>query len=106
MLAAEADRLLRSAVQPDVTAMLSLADKVARVTDGLDTFGTFLRQALVERIRAKALTDVAGLDRWVDCLNAIEASFLRSEILYLEPRQTVLSAARLLAATSRRAGAL
>ena len=66
----------------------------------------FLRQALVERIRAKAVADNSHLDRWVDCLNALEESFLRSETLYLEPRQTVLSAARLLASTSRRAGAL
>jgi len=106
MLAGEADRLLGAAAQPDVAAILSLADKVARVTDGLETFGMFLQQALVQRIRARALADNSLLDRWVDCLNAIEASFLRSETLYLEPRQTVLSAARMLASTSRRAGAL
>jgi DNA polymerase-3 subunit delta' len=106
MLAGEADRLLGSAARPDLAAILSLGDKVARATDGLESFGTFLHQALVERIRARAPKDNSGLDLWVDCLNAIEASFLRSEILYLEPRQTVLSTARVLATTSRRAGAL
>jgi len=106
MLASEADRLLGLSARPDVTAILSLADKVARATDGLDSFGVFLRQVLVERIRAKAVADNSHLDRWVDCLNALEESFLRSETLYLEPRQTVLSAGRLLASTSRRAGAL
>ncbi|HEY2884090.1 MAG TPA: DNA polymerase III subunit delta' [Rhizomicrobium sp.] len=105
-LADEADRLLGLVARPDVTAILSLADKVARVTDGLDSFGLFLKQALVERIRAKALMDNSHLDRWVNCLNALEESFLRSETLYLEPRQTVLSNARMLASTSRRAGAL
>ena len=105
-LASEADKLLGLVARPDVDAILSLADKVARVTDGLDSFGLFLKQALVERIRAKALTDNSHLDRWVDCLNALEESFLRSETLYLEPRQTVLSNARMLASTSRRAGAL
>jgi DNA polymerase-3 subunit delta' len=106
MLANEADRLLGSVAKLDVAAFLSLADKVARVTDGLDSFGLFLNQALGERIRARALTDNSRLDRWVDCLAALEESFLRSQTLYLEPRQTVLSAARMLAATSRRAGAL
>jgi DNA polymerase-3 subunit delta' len=106
MLAGEADRLLGAAARPDIAAILALGDKVARATDGLESFGTFLRHALAERIRARALRDNSGLDHWVDCLNAIEASFLRSETLYLEPRQTVLSTARTLAATSRRAGAL
>ena len=106
MLANEADGLLSWLSRPDVSGILSLADKVARVTDGLNSFGMFLRQALVERIRAKAVADNSHLDRWVDCLNALEESFLRSETLYLEPRQTVLSAARTLASTSRRAGAL
>lgn len=106
MLAGEADRLLGLAVRPDFAAILTLADKVTRVTDGLETFGMFLRQALIERIRARALADNSGLDRWVDCLGAIDESFLRSETLYLEPRQTVLSTARMLESTSRRAGAL
>jgi DNA polymerase-3 subunit delta' len=106
LLAGEADRLLGSTARPDVAAILSLGDKVARATDGLESFGTFLQQALGERIRAKALADNSGLDLWVDCLNAIEVSFQRSQALYLEPRQTVLSAARALASTSRRVGAL
>ena len=105
-LAREADRLLDNASRPDVTAILSLGDKIGRMTDGLDSFGTFLLQALVARIRARAHVRTAGLHLWVECLNQLEASFRRSSALYLEPRQTVLSAARMLAVTSRRAGAL
>jgi len=74
------------------------------MTDGLESFGTFLVQALAERIRARAGN--ANLDLWLECLGKLEASFRRSTALYLEPRQTVLSAARAIAATSRRAGAL
>ncbi len=105
-LAREADRLLDNASVPDVAAILALGDKIGRMTDGLESFGTFLLQALVDRIRAQALAGRSNLDLWVDCLNKLEASFRRSSALYLEPRQTVLSAARTLAATSRRAGAL
>lgn len=103
-LAREADRLLDAAPLPDVAAVLALGDRVARSSDGLEIFGTFLAQALVERIRARA--GHARLDAWVECLNRIEASFGRSSALYLEPRQTLLNAARTLATTARRAGAL
>ncbi|MGZ5960849.1 MAG: DNA polymerase III subunit delta' [Rhizomicrobium sp.] len=105
-LAREADRLLDNASVPDVAAILSLGDKIGRMTDGLESFGTFLLQALVDRIRAQALAGKSNLDLWVECLNKLEARFRRSSALYLEPRQTVLSAARTMAATSRRAGAL
>ena len=105
-LAREADRLLDNASVPDVAAILALGDKIGRMTDGLESFGTFLLQALVDRIRAQALAGKSNLDLWVECLNKLEASFRRSSALYLESRQTVLSAARTLAATSRRAGAL
>ncbi len=103
-LAGEADRLLDNTSIPDVAAILSLGDKIGRMTDGLDSFGAFLVQALAGRIRARAGS--ANLGPWVECLGKLEASFRRSSALYLEPRQTVLNAARALAATSRRAGAL
>lgn len=103
-LAREADRLVDDAAVPDVGAILSLGDRLGRMADGLDLFGSFLSNALAGRIRARAGS--ADLDPWMDCLGKIEASFRRSNALYLEPRQTVLSAARMLAAASRRAGAL
>lgn len=106
LLAREADKLLGNASLPDVAALLALGDKVARMTDGLDSFGTFLLQSLIERIRAKAHAGQGNLHLWVECLNQLEVSFRRSSELYLEPRQTVLSAARALSATSRRAGVL
>ena len=105
-LAREADRLLDNATVPDVAAILALGDKIGRMTDGLESFGTFLLQALADRIRARAMAGRTNLDLWVECLNKLEASFRRSAALYLEPRQTVLSAARTLAATTRRSGAL
>jgi len=103
-LAREADRLVDNAPAADIAAILSLGDKIARMSDGLETFGAFLVQTLAGRIRARA--GQANLDRWIECLGKLEASFRRSSALYLEPRQTVLSAARAMAATSRRAGAL
>jgi hypothetical protein len=63
-------------------------------------------QALVNRIRARALADARNLDLWVECQNQLEASFRRSSALYLEPRQTLVSGTRALSRTARRAGVL
>ncbi|HWD25790.1 MAG TPA: DNA polymerase III subunit delta' [Rhizomicrobium sp.] len=109
-LAQEADRLLNHSSNhggpPDVAAILALGDKIYRITDGLQTFGMFLAEALTARIRARALAGGSHLDRWVECLNRIESRFGRTGALNLEPRQTLLATAGLLADTSRRAGAL
>jgi DNA polymerase-3 subunit delta' len=105
-LATEADRLIDQASQPDMLALLTLGDKLWRVRDGLEQFGGFLTEALAARIRARAHHGAPGLERWVQLLNHLEQRFARSTGLNLEPRQTILSAARDLAGTARRAGSL
>jgi DNA polymerase-3 subunit delta' len=105
-LAADADRLIGESADPDVPALLSLADRLNRITDGLDTFGAFLAQALAERIRARAMVAGTRLDRWVDARESLNLSFERTAALYLDPRQTVLGAARLLSGAARGAGTL
>jgi len=104
-LAAEADRLIDRASSPDVPALLGFADKLSRMTDGLEQFGAFLAQALSERIRAKAGSG-ARLDRWIEAWEALNRTFVRSTALHLDPRQTLLGAARTLGDTARRAGTL
>lgn len=105
-LAAEADRLIERAAEPDVPALVSFADKLGRMTDGLDDFGAFLADALAERIRARAAKDPARLDRWVEAWERLGRLFVRSTALHLDPRQTVIGAAGTLAAAARRAGVL
>jgi len=105
-LAAEADRLIESAASPDIPALLSFADKMSRMTDGVDNFGAFLAQALAERIRARAGAGAPKLDRWVEAWEKLNHSFARTSALHLDPRQTVLSASQTLCDAARRAGAL
>jgi DNA polymerase-3 subunit delta' len=105
-IAAEADRLIDNALSPDIPALLSFADKLGRITDGLDTFGMFLVQSLMDRIRKRASQNGAKLDRWVEAWEKIEASFGRTSGLHLDPRQTLLSAQRTLKNAARRAGAV
>jgi DNA polymerase-3 subunit delta' len=105
-LATEADRLIENAASPDTIALLVLGDRLWRMKDGLARFGDFLVEALAARIRAKARTSGAHLDRWMALLTRLEDSFARSRGLNLEPRQTILSAARDMATTARRAGPL
>lgn len=105
-LARDADRLLDNAAAPDIAAIVALGDRIYRITDGLDSFGAFLREALIQRIRARAIAGQPHLERWIECLGRLNASFARTAALNLEPRQTLLSAAGQLANTTRRAGAI
>ncbi len=105
-LAAEADRLIENAATPDVIALLALGERIWRMKDGLARFGDFLTEALAARIRVQARAPGAQLDRWTALLDRLENQFARSRGLNLEPRQTILSAAREMAATARRAGSL
>jgi len=105
-LAREADRLIDQAAAPDIAAILALGDRLYRIADGLQTFGDFLDEALTTRIRARALAGGGHLDRWVEALNRVRASFARTGALNLEPRQTLLHAAGQLSQARRRAGTL
>jgi len=105
-LAQEADRLIDTAAKPDIPALFALAEKISRITDGLETLGTFLTQALAERIRARALRGQLNLNKWVGVREQLDRSFARSEALHLDPRQTLLSAVRDLSGATRRAGAI
>ena len=105
MLAGEADRLIEQAQSPDMVALHALGEKIGRIRDGLWLYGDFLVQAMVTRVRARARAG-GNAERWANLAVRLEELFARSDGLNLEPRQTVLSAARLLAATARRSGSL
>jgi len=104
-LATEAMRLIDDAGAPDAPAILALGDRISRMKDGLEGFGGFLGEVLAERIRARAEENAPHLDRWAALRERLVASFGRSSALHLEPRQTILSAARAVAQAARR-GAL
>ncbi|HLY06077.1 MAG TPA: DNA polymerase III subunit delta' [Rhizomicrobium sp.] len=104
-LAAEAERLIDGASAPDFAATFALAERVARLDQGVDAFGGFLAEALANRILARARQNEAHLDRWVQLRSAIQENFARALALHLEPKQTILSAAQATARLARR-GAL
>jgi DNA polymerase III subunit delta' len=105
-LAQEAARLIEKAGARDVPALFALADRLARIAEGLDMLGGFLLQALAERIRAQAMSGAPNMNKWVDTLEKLRRSFARTDALHLDPRQTLLSAARELDIASGRAGSL
>ncbi|HEX3672698.1 MAG TPA: DNA polymerase III subunit delta' [Rhizomicrobium sp.] len=100
-MAEEADRLIDRAASPDLAATLALAEKLARTTDGVENFGRFLIEVLTDRIRARALTGAVRLDRWTTLLEQLKSSFIRTDALHLEPRQTILSASRAITTAAR-----
>lgn len=102
MLAEAADRLIDDARNPDAAAVVALAEKIARIADGVEIFGSFLSQALVRRITAKARAGAPHLDRWVALRERLDAGFLRTAALNLEPRQTILSSWHALSQAARR----
>jgi DNA polymerase-3 subunit delta' len=100
-LAQEADRLIDNAREPDLLALLTLGEKLFRQRDGLEMFGGFLLESLSDRTRARAHAGAPGLERWVALQGRLEQGFGRAVGLHLEPRQTVLTAARDLAHVAR-----
>jgi DNA polymerase-3 subunit delta' len=103
-LASEAEQLIEHAREPDIVALLALGDRLYRVTDGLERFGAFLGEALAARIRARAHQGASGLERWTAALTRLKENFARSDGLNLEPKQTLLTAARDLERTAGRVG--
>ena len=105
-LARAADSLLAAKGDPDFPKLLALGEKIARARDdGLVHFGQFLRQALANRVRARAESgEGAHLDRWVEVWERLNAMFARADALHLEPRQTVLSSALALNEVKRQSG--
>src|SRR5581483_509087 len=103
-LATEAEKFIENAGEPNLRNLLALGDRLAKATDGLEIFGNFLLQTLTDRIRARAVGGGSKLDQWIEAAGRLKASFERSAGLHLEPRQTLVSAARILAGAARRAG--
>jgi DNA polymerase-3 subunit delta' len=101
-LARDAEEMIDRAASPDLAATLALADKLARINDGVDRFGAFLIEALTTRIRARAMDGEGRLDRWTALLENLKRSFARTDGLHLDPRQTILSSAHALGQTARR----
>lgn len=105
MIAADAEKLISRAGSLDFAGTFALSERLARTDRGTDSFGAYLVQILGERIVARAGAGEADLERWAALHNRIKHSFARTAGLYLEPRQTILSAARGLQLATRR-GAL
>jgi len=101
-LAGEAERLVDRASMPDFPATVALAEKIARMDDGLSRFGVFLLEALSDRVRTRARRGETNLRRWVELCEKLSASLNRSDALNLDPRQTIVSAARAIEAVGSR----
>ena len=103
-LAKQAESLVLAREPPDWLATLKLAERIGRRGGDLPLFGAFLHRAVLRRLTALARNSAAN-DRSVELAEHLNALFTRAVAVNLEPRQTVLTAANLIAAAKRR-GAL
>ena len=107
-LARDAQGLLTARGAPDIPAIMALADRVARVQDGLQQFGGFLSQAISRRIRERVRGgdgETGATELSVETWERVNGLYERATGLHLEPRQTILATAREIASAKRR-GAL
>lgn len=100
-LAEDADRMIDDASNPDVLALMALAERIGRLKDGLDDYGDALQRALGERIRTRAHTGAGNLKPWLDAWERIGNLFVRTKALHLDPRQTILTSAHVLTGAAR-----
>lgn len=106
MLAEAADKLVSTAADPDIPALMGLMEKVARLADGPSMLGDFVLQVLMDRIRVRAAAGQNPMNRWAEAYETLGRLFARTEALHLDPRQTMLSAVAAMGAAARRSGAL
>ena len=104
-LAREADRLLEQR-HPDVAALITFADRLWRMEDGLIEFGDFLSRALAERIRKRAVAGEGRANAWIALYERLNETYARAAEVNMDPRQTVITSAYAIANTKRRAGAI
>ena len=78
-LARDADRLIDAASHPDIVALMGLADRIARMKDGLETLGEFLALTLSDRIRERARSGGGDLKPWVDVWEELRGSLRARE---------------------------
>lgn len=100
-IARDAQKLIDRATQPDIAAIMALADRLSRMQDGPERFGDFLLQCLNERIRKRAIKGDTRLDRWTTLIEKLKGQFVRMQALHLDPRQTILSATRAMEQAAR-----
>jgi len=102
-LARDAEQAVDRAANPDYAALFAVADRLGRSGDNLSKFGSFLIDALANRICAHAhKRGAANLRRWIDAWDQVKANFERAEALNLEPRQTIVASVHAMNEVARR----
>jgi DNA polymerase-3 subunit delta' len=87
---------------PDFPAVLSLAEKVVKTPDGISEFGESLSNAIARKVRNAEFSPGSDYQGWVDAWEQVNNHFSRALGIHMEPRQTVIAAARIVEAGRRR----
>lgn len=101
-LAQEVEHLITMKRIPDFPALFSLAERVVKVPDGLTEFGEHLSSALARKVRQAKFGPDTDYRGWVEAWEQINHLFARAGGIHMEPRQTVISSARIVETGRRR----
>jgi DNA polymerase-3 subunit delta' len=105
-LAQDAERLIGAAAIPDFPALLSLAERVVKASDGLPEFGKHLSDGIARRIRNSAFGPDTDHRGWIEAWERINQTFSRAKGIHMEPRQTIINSARIIDAGRRQSSSL
>ncbi len=105
-LAQEIENLITAASNPEFPALLSLAERVVKMPDGLAEFGEYLSSALARNVRNADFKAHGNVEAWVEAWERVNHLFARAGGIHMEPRQTVINSTRMVEATRRRSSVL
>jgi hypothetical protein len=104
-LAQDAEKLINGGV-PDFSALIALAERVTKVKDGLAEFGDHLSDTLARRVRESSFGPEDDYRGWIEAWDEINHIFARAKGIHMEPRQTIIQAARLIDSGRRHSSSL
>jgi DNA polymerase-3 subunit delta' len=95
-VATDVEALVTAPAALDTNALVAMSDRLSRMEDGIERFGEALMERLRDDLRLAARAGDAGDAAGVELIERLDRHFRRAGGLHLDPRQTILSAARAL----------
>jgi len=104
-LAQDAEDLISAGV-PDFPTLLALAERIAKLPDGLTDFGQHLAHSIARQVPNCSFGPKEDYRGWIVAWERVNHLFARAKGVYMEPRQTVINSARIVESGRRHSSPL